>query len=204
MSIIKNKVKQAVNEFNEDGNLKGLLLKIADVADNSVRCRMHKFILDEAIREIIISKRTEEPSSPSQQDTDALVMNEASDIAEELTELECKNLDTPCWMEDDKEGGNGKKLTPIAEEIYDKIRDQQEANLRRLIDHVKIAQVEPEEPRIFEVTREQLQAKANEMIGRDLKEEEIETATNGILSGLEFDIDTVFLTAIEAAVENNK
>lgn len=54
---------------------------------------------------------------------------------------------------------------------------------------------------IFSVTVEDLQNEAFDRIGRKLTEDELYTAQKGIEVGLSFDIETVFATAIDEAIE---
>ena len=61
---------------------------------------------------------------------------------------------------------------------------------------------EPMEEVIFAVKVSDLQNEARQMIGRELTEEEMISASKGVESGLSFDIDTVFATAIDEAIEN--
>lgn len=54
---------------------------------------------------------------------------------------------------------------------------------------------------IFSVTVEELQQEAINRIGRKLTDNELCAASKGIECGLSFDIETIFQTAIEEAVE---
>jgi hypothetical protein len=54
---------------------------------------------------------------------------------------------------------------------------------------------------IFSITIKDLQIEANEKIGRELTDEEIEVAKKGFESGLLFDIDTVFETILFELIE---
>lgn len=56
---------------------------------------------------------------------------------------------------------------------------------------------------IFSITTEDLQGEAIRQIGRKLNDDEFYTASKGIDWGLSFDIETVFKSAIEEAVEKN-
>lgn len=54
---------------------------------------------------------------------------------------------------------------------------------------------------VFSITIGELQQEATHRMGRKLTDKELHTAINGIEAGLSFDIETVFRTAIEEAVE---
>ena len=54
---------------------------------------------------------------------------------------------------------------------------------------------------IFNLTVEDLQDQAIDMVGRLLTDNELRIAKKGIESGLSFGIDTVFKAAIEQAVD---
>ncbi len=56
---------------------------------------------------------------------------------------------------------------------------------------------------IFSITKEDLQNEAVYRIGRKLNDDEFYTASKGIDWGLSFDIETVFRSAIEEAVDKN-
>lgn len=55
---------------------------------------------------------------------------------------------------------------------------------------------------IFAIKVRDLQNEAIQRIGRELTEDEIISASKGMESGLSFDIDVVFSTAIGEAVRN--
>ena len=57
---------------------------------------------------------------------------------------------------------------------------------------------------IFQISINETQAKAKELIGRKLTDDEIISVKKGIETGLFFDIETVFQTAIEEATEAKK
>lgn len=57
---------------------------------------------------------------------------------------------------------------------------------------------------IFSVTTDELQNEAVNRVGRELTDDELYSAKKGIESGLSFDIETVFATAIDEAVEENQ
>ncbi len=54
---------------------------------------------------------------------------------------------------------------------------------------------------IFQISINETQAKAKELIGRKLTDDEIISVKKGINAGLSFDIETVFQTAIQEASE---
>ena len=60
-----------------------------------------------------------------------------------------------------------------------------------------------ESENIFEISIEWVQTEAKKLIDRRLTDDEIYSVKKGIESGLFFDIDTVFKTAIENATESN-
>ena len=66
----------------------------------------------------------------------------------------------------------------------------------------KLMEKDKTEEVIFAVKVSDLQNEARQRIGRELTEEEMISASKGVESGLSFDIDTVFATAIDEAVEN--
>ena len=59
-----------------------------------------------------------------------------------------------------------------------------------------------ENKNIFEISMEWVQAEAKKLIGRKLTDDEMVSVKKGIESGLLFDIETVFKTAIENATES--
>jgi hypothetical protein len=61
---------------------------------------------------------------------------------------------------------------------------------------------EDKEEVIFAVKVKDLQNEAIQRMGRELTKDELVSASKGVESGLSFDIDTVFATAIDEAVNN--
>lgn len=57
---------------------------------------------------------------------------------------------------------------------------------------------------LFEISIDWVQDESEARIGRQLSEYELSAVKKGLECGLLFDIDTVFKTAIENAVEINK
>ena len=51
MGIIETRIKKAFDEYKENGNLKKLVVEVADVADKSVNCQGHANIMYCAIKE---------------------------------------------------------------------------------------------------------------------------------------------------------
>ena len=60
-----------------------------------------------------------------------------------------------------------------------------------------------ESENIFEISIEWVQTEAKKLIDRRLTDDEIYSVKKGIESGLFFDIETVFRTAIENTTESN-
>lgn len=58
-----------------------------------------------------------------------------------------------------------------------------------------------EEELIFSITVREMQQEAVRQIGRKLTNEELYKASKGVESGLYFDIETVFKTAIKESIE---
>jgi hypothetical protein len=54
---------------------------------------------------------------------------------------------------------------------------------------------------VFAITEDHVQLEAERIVGRRLTRDEMYFATKGIEAGLSFDVDTVYATAIEEAVE---
>lgn len=59
-----------------------------------------------------------------------------------------------------------------------------------------------ENENIFEISVKWIQAEAKKLIGRKLTDDEMFSVKKGIESGLLFDIETVFKTAIENVTES--
>jgi len=57
---------------------------------------------------------------------------------------------------------------------------------------------------VFGITEEDVQEYAEEFIGRKLTENEMHFARKGIEAGLDYDIEIVYNTAIQDAVDNCK
>lgn len=51
MGIIESRIKEAFDKYKKDGNLKKLVCEVADVADRSVNCQLHAWIMYNAIGE---------------------------------------------------------------------------------------------------------------------------------------------------------
>jgi len=65
---------------------------------------------------------------------------------------------------------------------------------------IKNIMEEDKEEVIFTIKVRDLQNEAIQRIGRELTEDELASASKGVESGLFFDIDTVFETAIDEAI----
>ena len=63
-----------------------------------------------------------ELNTPEDHNINSLIMSQASDTAEKMTELECKLLGIECWIGDEEDGF---RFDDEAQEIFDVIYEQQ-------------------------------------------------------------------------------
>jgi len=61
----------------------------------------------------------------------SLIMEQASNTAEHLTEMQCGNLDTKCWIQT----ADGIAFTEYAQEIFNDYYDEQMSQLYKLINN---------------------------------------------------------------------
>jgi hypothetical protein len=68
-------------------------------------------------------------NTPEQHNINTLILEQASDIAEELTELECQKAGIPCWTGDEQ----SKAFTEEAQSIFEVHYDKQVTSLYNLL-----------------------------------------------------------------------
>lgn len=68
-------------------------------------------------------------TTPSQHEVNTLILEQASDIAEKLTELECQKAEIPCWTGDEQ----NKSFTDEAQSIFEVHYDQAVTSLYDLL-----------------------------------------------------------------------
>jgi len=74
-----------------------------------------------------------EQNTPEEHEINSLILEQASDTADKLTELECKKLGIDCWVPDIEEKDSTFKLSEEAQEIFEVYYNEQCDELYNLL-----------------------------------------------------------------------